>query len=59
MNPKIRLELSALSVASFTVEGGGQDPYGPASMETQDASCEHYCGPDNQNSGPTVPGEGC
>lgn len=61
MKTKMRLDFAALAVASFAAQDG--DVYGPASTtytdSMNDPSCYRYCGPDDQHTGPTIPGAGC
>lgn len=55
---RIRLNVSSVSVASFTTMAN-REVGKLASFVTNDPSCWAYCGPDDQNTGPTVPGSGC
>lgn len=52
---KIRLDVESLSVTTFQTTAGSL-VIAPASMETQDRSCFEYCGPDDNDTGPTTSG---
>ncbi len=56
---KMRLQLERLSVATFDPGAAGDPQPDSLPTDTQDRSCYEYCGPDDQHTGPTVPGSGC
>lgn len=59
MKPKIRLDLSALSVTSFTLDGRLDGAASTTFTDTEDASCFRYCTSDDQHTGTLVPATGC